>query len=147
VSEHRGTCVFSDDRQYTFEYEPSTKTIYWDGKQSGNIWTKKSQWLQPTQFDDGTIVGSYGNMMVEISVDENNVIFGRWLNMNGRPSFNGVFSDGNGNDQKGLIAFPDDRTFQFEYDDEMKILFWDGRNSGNKWTKDISQNSNEYQFK
>ena len=75
------------------------------------------------------IEGSYNNGTARVSIKGNAVI----VNMpgSGRPTASGEI-DGN----KGYVTHPDDGTRTFEYDAEEKIIYWDGRDSGNKWIKD-----------
>ena len=41
----------------------------------------------------------------------------------------------------GTMTFPDDRSYNFEYDFSGCILYWNGRNSNNKWKKDVCPTS------
>ena len=61
---------------------------------------------------------------------DNGQLKGQWLNIL-RPPFTGCV----GADCMGDINFPDDRTYKLEYDRNLKTIFWDGRTSGNVWTK------------
>ena len=66
---------------------------------------------------------------MEIDFD-NGQLKGQWLNIS-RPPFTGSV----GADCMGDMNFPDDRTYTLEYDRNLKTIFWDGRTSGNVWTK------------
>ena len=77
------------------------------------------------------IAGTYyqGGSATEIDFD-NGQLKGQWLNIS-RPPFTGSV----GADCMGDMNFPDDRTYTLEYDRNLKTIFWDGRTSGNVWTK------------
>ena len=36
----KGTMLFPDRREFTIEYDPRLKKIFWDGRTNGNVWTK-----------------------------------------------------------------------------------------------------------
>ena len=55
---------------------------------------------------------------------------GKW-EKNSRPDFKGTIEA----NCRGKMLFPDHRVFTLEYDPKLKKIFWDGRTSGNVWTK------------
>ena len=80
-------------------------------------------------LDCPNIAGIYGNGAATINFDKGH-LHGKW-NKNSRPDFKGTIEA----NCKGKMRFPDHRVFTLEYDPKLKKIFWDGRNSGNVWTK------------
>ena len=76
-----------------------------------------------------SIAGTYGNGAAKIDFDKGH-LHGKW-EKNSRPDFKGTIEA----NCKGRMRFPDHRVFTLEYDPKLKKIFWDGRNSGNVWTK------------
>ena len=76
-----------------------------------------------------SITGTYGNGAAKIYFDKGH-LHGKWVK-NSRPDFKGTIED----NCKGRMRFPDHRVFTLEYDPKLKKIFWDGRTSGNVWTK------------
>ena len=77
------------------------------------------------------IAGTYfeGGKTMKIDFD-NGQLKGQWLNVF-RPPHTGYV----GPDCIGDMNFPDDRNHQLEFDRNLRKIFWDGRTSGNVWTK------------
>ena len=88
-------------------------------------------------LDCSNIAGIYGNGAATINFDKGH-LHGKW-NKNSRPDFKGTIEA----NCRGKMLFPDHRVFTLEYDPKLKKIFWDGRTSGNVWTKGIRKSQME----
>ena len=61
---------------------------------------------------------------------DNGQLKGQWLNID-RPPYTGYI----GADCTGYMNFPDDKTYKLEFDKVSRKIYWNGRASGNVWTK------------
>lgn len=86
--------------------------------------------LDPCEEMTGTYSGG-----ITISYRDDRLV-GEW-NVINRLDFYGDVDQ----DCFGTMTFPDDRSYNFEYDFSGCILYWNGRNSNNKWKKDVCPTS------
>ena len=75
------------------------------------------------------IAGAYGRGDAKIGYNKGQLI-GHWININ-RVPFNGSIRA----DCRGKMTFPDHKRFELEFDKVLNKIFWDGKTSGNVWTK------------
>ena len=82
------------------------------------------------------IAGAYGRGDAKIGYNKGQLI-GHWININ-RVPFNGSIRA----DCRGKMTFPDHssdvphhKLFELEFDKVLNKIFWDGKASGNNWTK------------
>lgn len=77
------------------------------------------------------IAGTYHAGSARIGYN-NGQLEGQFLNEY-RPNFTGSVNA----DCMGEAIFPDDRSYTFAFDKVLNKIFWEGRTSGNVWTKGI----------
>jgi hypothetical protein len=134
----KGFLAFPDDKKvFSFEYFDTENKMYLEGRFSGVEWVKGSEHLHPQyspgenddfeELSNADIAGVYPAAVIKVVGKE---ILGKWTS-NGRPDFSGVFNG----DNIGSVSFPDDQTYTFEYDKHEKTIYWNSRDSGNKWKK------------
>ena len=83
------------------------------------------------------ILGLWNNSDLEIFMGNSETdLVVKWLT-NQRPTASGKILS----PTTGYLEFPDDRRYNYELDAgiEIQTLFFDGRNSGNTWTKKTTQ--------
>ena len=117
---HSGSVNFTDDRNYTFKFDPATGTITWDN--AGNFW-------HTLRITGNYSSNPHGPASTTISGSPCacGPITANFLDSN-RPSAQGYFD---ATTLSGSVIFTDDRVYLYTFDPKTGVIQWD--TPGNVW--------------